>query len=105
MALTKSDKEAIKNIVANAVLSAMQSVREDSVKCQGIINPKIQKHELSLYGAQGDNGLTNDVKTLKQSSIDNMVFKRELYSYAAGISGAISFVIIIASIIINKLIH
>lgn len=62
MPLNDDDKEYLRMLIETSINSAMKPVM-DKLSDNEL---SIQRHEQSLYGAEGNNGLTGDMKTAKR---------------------------------------
>ena len=62
MSLNDDDKEYFKLVIESSINAAMKPVMTEVAENKLIT----QRHEQSLYGAEGNNGLTGDMKTVKR---------------------------------------
>lgn len=86
MSLSKTDKEFIRLVMKEEIGDALQPIVEKNSKQ----DESLQKHEQSLYGTSGTNGISGDMKTIKKKVEELDGTKKQLIAWAAGVSAAVS---------------
>lgn len=86
MPLTKNDREFIRLVIKEEISAALEPVMNKNNEQ----DQTIRKHNQTLYGENGNNGINSDVKALKVKISNLETEKKQLIAWAAGVSATVS---------------
>lgn len=79
-------KEYLSLVIKTSINEAMKPVHEQLV--EGSL--MLQKHNQSLYGTNGDNGINGDMKKIKEKVIEFDGYKKQVIAVAASVGMIVS---------------
>jgi len=86
MQFSEDDRIILKALMKDAANEANEALHTKIDK----MNTKVQNHDQTLYGPEGNNGLNGDVKYIKKKINEFDGYKKQAIAIAAGVGAVVS---------------